>query len=285
MTKTVNKIETAWQTAIGIQAADGLRTSEYLWQLSKKNISGKIDLNEVEEQVTSYYFERNANDIGDPEKEEADKVAINTVRILLSETFDFSAVGLATLHRNIFHGVFENAGEQREIDVSKREWVLGGDIVSFTNPESLQDALEECLEEEKGFRYNSSSTDTLISHIAAFIAKLWHICPFEQGNTRFTAVFTLLYLRHLGISYKINTFENDSWYFHNALVRANYRNIEKNIGYEPIYLERFFRNLLLSEQWDLRNRFVHVRPAAEWSTQTKVNNNTSTGQVQVKRMQ
>ena len=283
MTRTVNKIETAWQTAIGIQAADGLRTSEYLWQLAKKNISGKIDLNEVEEQVTSYYFERNANDIGDPEKEEADKVAINTVRILLSETFDFSAVGLATLHRNIFHGVFENAGEQREIDVSKREWVLGGDIVSFTNPESLQDALEECLEEEKGFRYNSSSTDTLISHIAAFIAKLWHICPFEQGNTRFTAVFTLLYLRHLGISYKINTFENDSWYFHNALVRANYRNIEKNIGYEPIYLERFFRNLLLSEQWDLRNRFVHVRPAAEWSTQTKVDNNTSTGQVQVKK--
>jgi len=66
-------------------------------------------------------------------------------------------------------------------------------------------------------------------------------------------------------------------------LRANYRNIEKNIGYEPIYLERFFRNLLLSEQWDLRNRFVHVRPAAEWSTQTKVDNNTSTGQVQVKK--
>lgn len=285
MSRTVNKIETAWQTAIGIQAADGLRTSDYLWQLSKKNISGKIDLNEVEEQVTSYYFERNANDIGDPEKEEADKVAINTVSILLSETFDFSVSGLATLDRSLFHRVFENAGEQREIDVSKREWVLGGDIVSFTNPESLQDALEQCLEEERAYRYNSSSTDTLISHLAAFIAKLWHICPFEQGNTRFTAVFTLLYLRHLGISYKINTFENDSWYFHNALVRANYRNIEKNIDYEPIYLERFFRNLLLSEQWDLRNRFVHVRPAAEWSKQTKSNNNTSTGQVEIKKEQ
>ena len=278
-----SEIEAAWSAAIGIQAADGLRTSEYLWQISQKNISGKLSLEEAEDQIRGYYFERNSQDLSDPEKEDADKSAINITRILLTETLNFSEFGLESLDSKIFEGVYENAGILRDLDVSKREWVLGGDIANFISPETVPESLEQCITNERSFRYSAASTDTLISHLAAFISKIWNICPFGEGNSRFTAVFTLLYLRYLGISYKNEIFKNDSWYFHNALVRANYRNIEKNIEYEPIYLERFFRNLLLSEQWDLRNRYVHVRPAAEWSSQPKANNNTSTGQVQIKQ--
>ncbi len=275
--------ETAWLTAIGIQAADGLRTSDYLWQLSQKHIDGKISFEEAAGQLNDYYSEKNAHDAGDPEKEEADKTAVNITRLLMSDAFSFSAAGLGSLHRRIFDGVYENAGVPRDFELSKREWVLGGDIIGYMKLETLPGALEECIEKERKYKYDLSSSDALIEHMAAFISKIWQICPFGEGNTRFTAVFTLLYLRYLGISYKIDTFKNDSWYFHNALVRANYRNIEKNIDYEPIYLERFFRNLLLSEQWDLRNRYVHVRPAAEWSTQSKLSDEVSAGQVEVKK--
>lgn len=275
--------EAAWSAAIGIQAADGLRTSEYLWQISQKHISGKLSLEEAEDQVKGYYFERNSQDLGDPEKEDADKAAVNIARILLTETLEFSSSGLESLDSGIFEGIYENAGILRDLDVSKREWVLGGDIASFISVETVPESLVQCISDERSFRYSTASTDTLISHLSAFISRIWHICPFGEGNSRFTAVFTLLYLRLLGISYKNEIFKNDSWYFHNALVRANYRNIEKNIEYEPIYLERFFRNLLLSEQWDLRNRYVHVRPAAEWSSQPKANKNASAGQVQIKQ--
>lgn len=58
-----------------------------------------------------------------------------------------------------------------------------------------------------------------------------------------------------------------SWYFRNALVRANYRNLEKGINYEPEYLNRFFANLLLGEKWDLRNRYLHIHPTEEWKVQ------------------
>ena len=278
-----SEIEAAWSAAIGIQAADGLRTSEYLWQISQKNISGKLSLEEAEDQIRGYYFERNSQDLSDPEKEDADKSAINITRILLTETLNFSEFGLESLDSKIFEGVYENAGILRDLDVSKREWVLGGDIVNFMNPEALPNSLEQCIAKERHYRYDAVSSDTLISHRANFVSKIWQMCPFGEGNTRFTAVLTLLHLRQLGICYNFETFKNDSWYFHNALVRANYRNIEKNIDYEPIYLERFFRNLLLSEQWDLRNRYVHVRPAAEWRTQSKANTSTNTGQVQIKK--
>ncbi|MBR1869053.1 MAG: Fic family protein [Bacteroidales bacterium] len=275
--------ETAWLTAIGLQAADGLRTSEYLWQIAQKNINGKIGVGEAKDQINGYYFERNAHDFADPEREEADKTAANITGILLSQWFDFSEVGLTRLHKAIFDGVYENAGSPRSVDVTNKEWVLGGDIASYLSIEALPGALEQCIAKERKYRYDGLSSDTLISHLVSFISNLWQICPFEEGNSRFTGVFTLLYLNYLGIDYKADAFKKDSWYFHNALVRANYRNIEKNIDFEPVYLERFFRNLLLSEQWDLRNRYVHVRPAAEWRTQSKVSNDTSTGQVQVNK--
>lgn len=272
----------AWQTAIGLQAADRLSTSDYLRQTAQKHINGKIDIGQVNELITRYYLERNAQDASDSETEDADKVAVNIARTLLTERLELSAEGLSTLHRSIFDGVYENAGTLRTVEVSKREWVLGGDNINFTGFEELPTSLDYCISKENNYSYDSLSTDSLISHLASFIAEIWQICPFGEGNSRFTAVLTILYLKYLGIDFKFDTFENDSWYFHNALVRANYRDAVKNIDYEPVYLERFFRNLLLGEQWDLRNRYLHVRPAAEWSVQPKVNSSERTGQVQVK---
>lgn len=47
----------AWQTAIGLQAVDGLNTSEYLLDTAKSHIEGKIDINEAEKRIRSYYEE------------------------------------------------------------------------------------------------------------------------------------------------------------------------------------------------------------------------------------
>lgn len=273
----------AWQTAIGLQGADGLSTSEFLWQISQKQVNGQMSFDEVGAQVDSYYFERNAHDSGDPENENADKVAVNIARILLTETLDFSVEGLTELNRRIFDGVYENAGAQRQVDVSKREWVLGGDTVSFLSLEALPGALEQSIAREKEYGYESYASEAFISHLSSFISEVWRICPFGEGNTRFVGVLTVLYLRQMGVSIKFDSFKNDSWYFHNALVRANYRDIVKHIEYDTVYLERFFRNMLLGEKWDLRNRYLHVRPAAEWSVQTNLNSEAETGQVQLKQ--
>jgi hypothetical protein len=139
--------------------------------------------------------------------------------------------------------------------------------------------LEYDIEQEKGFSYKGLSTDNLIAHITKFVSGIWQIHAFGEGNTRTTAVFTILYLRDLGFQVDNELFANHSWYFRNALVRANYRNATKDIDYSPIYLERFFRNLLLGEHWDLRNRYLHIHPSTEWSVQPNLEDPTSTRQV------
>ena len=258
---------TLWRTAIGLQAVDGLKTSEYLKETARKHIEGEIDIDQARELIKTYYQSKQSREPDDDQMQEADKVSANITKILASTSLDFSSQGIIALHRRIFEGVFKHAGKIRDYDITKKEWVLENDTVHYLNWEDLRRALDYDIEQECSFSYKGLTKDNLISHITQFVSGIWQIHAFCEGNTRTTAVFTILYLRDIGFQVNNDMFADHSWYFRNALVRANYRNAVKGIDYTPVYLERFFRNLLLGEQWDLRNRYLHIHPSREWSVQ------------------
>ena len=259
-----------WKTAIGLQAVDGLQPSAYLIDVAKRNIEGEISLDESRKLIDSYYQSKTVRTPKDEDEEEADKVSANIAKILASKTFAFNTNGYVSLHRRIFEGVFKHAGEIRQYDISKKEWVLEGDSVNYLNWEDLRRALDWDIEQEKNFSYKGLTDDEKIEHIAKFISGIWQIHAFREGNTRTTAIFTIQYLRSLGYEVNNEMFAKHSWYFRNALVRANYRNINKDIDYSPIYLVRFFRNLLLGESWVLKNRYLHIDPTDEWKVQPRL---------------
>lgn len=259
-----------WKTAIGLQAIDGLQPSAYLIDVAKRNIEGEISLDETRKLIDSYYQSKTVRTPKDEDEEEADKVSANIAKILASKTFAFNTNGYVSLHRRIFEGVFKHAGEIRQYDISKKEWVLEGDSVNYLNWEDLRRALDWDIEQEKNFSYKGLTDDEKIEHIAKFISGIWQIHAFREGNTRTTAIFTIQYLRSLGYEVNNEMFAKHSWYFRNALVRANYRNINKDIEYSPIYLVRFFRNLLLKDSWVLKNRYLHIRPTDDWKEQPRI---------------
>ena len=267
---------TLWRTAIGLQAVDGLKTSEYLKETARKHIEGEIDIDQARELIKTYYQSKQSREPDDDQMQEADKVSANITKILSSASLDFSSQGIIALHRRIFEGVFKHAGKIRDYDITKKEWVLENDTVHYLNWEDLRRALDYDIEQERSFSYKGLTKDDLISHITQFVSGIWQIHAFCEGNTRTTAVFTILYLRDIGFQVNNDMFADHSWYFRNALVRANYRNAVKGIDYTPVYLERFFRNLLLGEQWDLRNRYLHIHPSQEWSVQPNLADPTST---------
>ena len=271
-----------WQTAIGLQAVDGLSTSEYLKETAKRNIEGEITMDEVGRLIKSYYQSKTQREPDDDEKEEADQAAANISKILSARTLDFSTAGYVSLHRRIFDGVFKHAGKIRDYDITKKEWVLNGDTVNYLNSEDLRRALDYDIEQEREFSYKGLSTDEMIAHISRFVSGIWQIHAFGEGNTRTTAVFAIQYLRSIGFDINNDLFAKHSWYFRNALVRANYKNARLGIDYTPIYLERFFRNLLLGEQWDLRNRYLHIQATDEWKEQPRLDKPASSGQAQDK---
>ena len=248
-----------WRTAIGLQAVDGLTVSDFLKQTAQEHIEGQINTNEAEKRIKTYYQAKTARLPEDDEKEEADKVAMNITKLLSEQSFTFGVAGLAAIHRQIFKGVFKHAGQFRDYDITKKEWVLDGDTVLYCRWQDLRMTLEYDLEKEKQLDYTSLALPDAIRHIADFVAGIWQIHPFREGNTRTTAIFTIKYLRSIGFK-QINNdlFEQHSWFFRNALVRANYKNIAKAVNPDSSYLEAFFRNLLLNEQMPLHNRDLHI---------------------------
>ena len=253
----------AWRVAIGLQAVDGLKTSEYLQETARRNIEGEITIDEARELVKEYYIKKTAHDDDDADKEEADRVSSNISKLLQTDAFTYSVAGLAAIHRAIFEGVFKHAGRFRDY-ISKKEWVLRGDSVLYGRWQDLRMAIEYDLGQEHQFDYTGLNKDQMVEHLAKFVSGLWQIHPFCEGNTRTTAIFTIKYLRSQGFSVNNDMFERHSWYFRNALVRANYRNLEKGIGYEPIFLVRFFRNLLMGENHTLKNRYMMIDAPEEW---------------------
>ena len=276
----------AWRVAIGLQAVDGLKTSEYLQDTARRNIEGEITIDEARELVKQYYVKKTAHDEEDEDKEEADRVSSNISKLLQTDAFTYSVAGLAAIHRAIFEGVFKHAGRFRDYDISKKEWVLQGDSVLYGRWQDLRMAIEYDLEQEHQFNYSALNKDQMVEHLAKFVAGLWQIHPFGEGNTRTTAVFAIKYLRSQGFEVNNDLFERHSWYFRNALVRANYRNLKKGINYEPLFLVRFFRNLLLGENNTLKNRYMIIDGPEEWkmpeSEKLPYKLRTSTGQVQDK---
>jgi prophage maintenance system killer protein len=135
---------------------------------------------------------------------------------------------------------------------------LGGETVFYSSAPLIRETLEYEFREEKNFSYKGLTAQEQVEHIAKFISGLWQIHPFGEGNTRTTAVFAIKYLRTFGFRVENEPFAEHSWYFRNALVRANYNDTAKNIHATTVYLNRFFGNLLFGENHILKNRELHV---------------------------
>ena len=248
----------AWKTAIGLQQVDGLKPSSYLLETARKNIEGDITIDEVRQLLDSYYKSKTIKTAEEHNEEEADKVSANIKKILSSRTLAFNTNGFISIHRRIFDGVFSHAGEIRNYNISKKEWVLRGNSVDYLNWEDLRRALDFDIQQERDFDYKGLTEEQKIKHICHFVSGLWQIHPFCEGNTRTTAVFTIQYLRSIGYDVDNEIFALHSWYFRNALVRANYKNSKLGINYDSSFLEKFFQNLLLGTNYELKNRYLVI---------------------------
>ena len=65
-------------------------------------------------------------------------------------------------------------------------------------------------------------------------------------------------MKTFGFRVNNDAFRENSWYFRNALVRANYNDLQKGIHSTTKYFELFFSNLLLGTNHELKNRYMHV---------------------------
>ena len=266
-----------WQTAIGLQQVDGLKPSAYLIETAKENIEGKITIDEVQYRIDSYYKTKTVRTDDDDRTEEADMVSARIVKILSNDTFSFSPIEYIAIHKQLFSGIYKFAGRIRDYNISKAEWVLNGKSVIYANAPQIRASLDYDFNQEKQYDYKNADFHQSVLHIAKFISGVWQIHAFGEGNTRTTAVFAIKYLRSFGFKIDNSLFAEHSWYFRNALVRANYNDWTNNIHATSEYLMLFLGNLLLREKNELKNRYLRVdwKNATDFQSATTIENKDS----------
>lgn len=245
-----------WEMAIGLQDVDGLKPSEYLLDTAKEHIEGNINIDEAKKRINNYYEQITKRK--EENTEEADKVSVRIAEILSEKAFNFSPTEMLSIHKRLFAGIYKGAGKYRNYNFTKKEWILNDDTVIYSSYETLKESLEYDFNQEKNFSYKDLSFDESIKHLCRFISNIWQVHPFCEGNTRTTAVFLIKYLRTFGFNVNDEVFANNAWYFRNALVRANYKNYEKNVFEDISFLEKFFYNLLTNTKYELKNRYMHI---------------------------
>lgn len=248
----------AWQTAIGLQDVDGLKTSAYLLETAKEHIEGKITMPAAKGRIQSYYEQRQDRQAVEAGTMEADLVSVRIAELLGEKTFQFSPASYINIHRRLFDGVFPNAGQLRTYNITKKEWVLNGETVYYASYDSIRETLEYDFGQEKQFSYQTVSVEDAVKHIASFTSGIWQIHPFCEGNTRSTAVFIIQYLKTFGFHVSNDVFAENSWYFRNALVRANYNNLQSGVHATTEYLVAFLENMLIGTHHELKNRYLHI---------------------------
>ena len=248
----------AWKTAIGLQDVDGLKPSAYLIETAKDHIEGKISITEADKRIHSYYEERKERNEIEEDTKEADIVSVRIAKLFGEKTFQFSPVEWQNIHRKLFEGVFDHAGRIRDYNITKKEWVLKGDTVMYASYDSILDTLDYDFSQERNFSYEGLTIEESVSHIAKFTSGIWQIHPFGEGNTRSMAVFIIRYLKTFGFTVSNETFAENSWYFRNALVRANYNDWQNGVHATTKFLEMFFENLLMNAGHELKNRYMHI---------------------------
>ena len=256
------------ETGSGLQDVDHLKNSSYFISESERYIRGEISLFELEDIITSYYKQK-------PEEaertEEADLIAIRIAQIISEDTFSFTVGQLISIHKRLFEDVLIHAGKLRKYNFIKKEWVLDWATVWYGDYRELETMLAYDFNTEKNFSYSKLSMDEIVDHLSVFISNLWQIHPFEEGNTRTTAVFVIKYLRSLGFDVTNDVFAKNAWFFRNSLVRANYRNLQQGVVEDRSFLIKFLRNLLLNENNELHNKELHISVISQLKNETREN--------------
>lgn len=246
-----------WETAFGLQAVDNLKPSKYMVDLAYEHIRGEKSYGDVSQEITKYHS--SLNDIS--AEKEADMVSGAIYDILNDKSFRFDYNTYKSYHKKLFQNLDDSIfhpGEFRIVNLTKKEPILDGDTVQYQDYGMVEDSLKYDFNEEASQNYLEMTDAEKVSRIAEFTSRIWQIHPFTEGDTRTTAVFIQKYLQNMGFGINNKMFIDNSLYFRNALVRANYTNYPKNIAPDQTFLEKFFENLMFDKDNKLDNNELTI---------------------------
>ena len=166
---------------------------------------------------------------------------------------DFSPAGLCEIHKFLFGGVYSWAGQYRIINIEKRERLLGGRSVWYSNDENIPQDLESAFQSIHLLKWKDFSRDAFVHYLAQCFPRLWQIHPFREGNTRTVVMMLTFFAEQHGYYMDQELMAESAGYVRDAFVMASLEQYAEREHLERILLDAVCDEPILYDEDSLKS--------------------------------
>lgn len=134
---------------------------------------------------------------------------------------DFSSNGICFIHKVLFGDVYEWAGQYRIINIQKREKILAGKSVWYSNCTDIERDLDKAWKKINKVDWSKLTKDDFAKNIAHLFPALWQVHPFREGNTRTIVMLITFFAEHYGYYFDQELMSANAGYVRNSFVLAS----------------------------------------------------------------
>lgn len=150
---------------------------------------------------------------------------------------DFSPAGLCAIHRFLFGDVYEWAGEYRKINIEKRERLLGGRSVWYSNDDDIPRDLEQAFAQLRARQWKSYFRDEFVRGLVQCFPPIWRVHPFREGNTRTVVMMMTMFVEHYGYYMDQELMSASAGYVRDSFVMASLDQVSEYEHLEKILMD------------------------------------------------
>lgn len=158
---------------------------------------------------------------------------------------DFSSGGFCFIHKTLFGDVYEWAGQYRKINIQKRESLLAGQSIWYSNCTEIGRDLDAAWKKINKVKWDKLSREDFAKEMARLFPALWQVHPFREGNTRTTVMIMTFFAEHYGYYFDQNLMAESAGYVRNSFVLAS---LGEHSEYE--HLEKILCDAICAEPVD-----------------------------------
>ena len=184
----------------------------------------------------------NIRDEAELDKAEAELSRARMMMLYNDGFLDFSESALSQIHRYLFQDVYEWAGQYRRINVIKREHILAGQSVWYSNCEDIDRDLKHVWSRFRRTKWNGISKRQFVRKVSRLFPALWQIHPFREGNTRTVVMLLTFFVEAHGYYFDQELMAQSAGYVRNAFVLAS---LGQNSEYQ--HLEKILMDAITTE--------------------------------------
>ena len=176
---------------------------------------------------------------------EAEYTSIRLAELVIGESvsrFDF--VALCDMHHYIFQDIYEWAGKIRIINIEKSEPALGGISIEYSDCFDIEKDATYVLDKMNHYAWEKVSIEEVAEIFSKYLAELWKVHPYREGNTRTVITFCSQFIESKGFYIDSDLFKDNAQYMRTALVAANALFSDLGDKRKPEYLEKIVLDAL-----------------------------------------